>query len=132
MIHNLQHTSNENVEKMTKLAVDCLNYNQNLDTALFLLACLGVAQISPSPVPFILDNLYEKIINGIPVSIANASMVNEMVKLWIVIFDKIKVDEELQHFSRRIIDNPSTYALLEQIYLLEAQQKLIATFTTGL
>lgn len=54
-------------------------------------------------------------------NIGNASIVNEMVKLWIVIFDKIKVDEELQHFSRRIIDNPSTYALLEQIYLLEAQ-----------
>ena len=56
--------------------MDFLGNVNNYDMAFFLIACLAVSNINPSAIPFIIDNLYERVIGLVKVSVDNANVVN--------------------------------------------------------
>lgn len=111
------------------VSLQCLNNTSNFDTAFLLIACLAVSQIQESPIPYIITNLYDKILTCIPVNIENAALLNEMIKMWIVILDKIKNDETIKHVTADMARNNNLYTFLTQIYEFQSGQNSLITFT---
>ena len=62
IIHNLEKASQENRETMMGVARQLLEHPHFYDSAFLLIACLVVAEIEPSPVPFIISNFYHSIL----------------------------------------------------------------------
>ena len=119
IIHNLEKTSQSNREKMMAVISQFLEHPSFYDTAFLIIACFAVAEISPSPVPFLISSFYQKILFSLPVSLNNANFLNEMIKMWIVVVDKAKQDDEMKPHIASMTKSP-TCALIGQIYDLEA------------
>jgi hypothetical protein len=41
-----------------------------------VIACLAVADLAESPIPYIISHLYDKILTSVPVQIENAALLN--------------------------------------------------------
>ena len=128
IIHNLEKTSQENREKMMGVIRQLLEHPSFYDTAFLIIACFAVADIDPSPVPFLISNFYQQILFNLPVSINNANFLNEMIKMWIVVIDKAKQKEELMPLIKRMTEAP-TCTMIGLIYDLESSENLLTCFS---
>jgi len=52
-----------------------------------------------------------------------------MIKMWIVILDKIKNDETIKHVTADMARNNNLYTFLTQIYEFQSGQNSLITFT---
>lgn len=71
-----------------------LQNKANFDTAYLLLACFAVADIPEEFLRNTIHKTYESILSSVEVCIQNANLLNEMVKMWIVIIDKLRQSED--------------------------------------
>jgi hypothetical protein len=115
-----------------KVTMECLKDYNSYDTAFLIIACMAVAECAFSLIPNLVNTLYETVLCSVPVTVENACLLNEMLKMWIVVFDKIKMDKEEGDTAVRMASSPNLYALLGNIYNLEAREGTLVCFTSGL
>lgn len=76
----------------------CLNNSVFLDTSFLVIACIAVADIPTSLIEKVITQTYDIILSQIQVNTENANLVNEMLKMWIVIIDKLKQEKSMRNF----------------------------------
>lgn len=78
---------------------------------------MAVADIPLDLLHSIIQIGYEQIVSGLAVSIANANLLNEMIKMWIVVIDKLRGEEAVDRaIITRMIGSSCTFSLIRGIY----------------
>jgi hypothetical protein len=116
-----------------QLIEEFLKSKHNFDSAYLVLACFAAAD----EVPFIIlrgliQNCFEPILCSLEVSLENANLLNEMIKMWIVIFDSLRRDSEnneslyFMSNSRKLLD------LIDLLYEFETIDGVIVCLNPNL
>lgn len=94
-----------------------LNNINNYDTAFLILACLAASDISPSILYDVIKDSYNRILSSLEVNVANANLLNEMIKMWIVVLDTMKI-EDVPNWTiiTQMIGSPYMLALISAVY----------------
>lgn len=110
-----------------------LNNINNYDTAFLILACLAASDISPSILYDVIKDSYNRILSSLEVNVANANLLNEMIKMWIVVLDTMKI-EDVPNWTiiTQMIGSPYMLALISAVYELESEPNMIVCMKEGL
>lgn len=75
--------------------MELLQSKPNFDSAYLILACFAVADEVPYQIiRGMMQVSFDPILTSLEVSLDNSYLLNEMLKMWIVIFDSLRREEE--------------------------------------
>jgi hypothetical protein len=71
-----------------------MQHKPNFDSGYLLLACLAVADIPQDTLRATIYKTFDIILASLEVCVDNANLLNEMLKMWTVIVDKLKQGDD--------------------------------------
>lgn len=80
----------EEIEEWREFVMKHIKDQKLFDTGLLLIACTAVAEIQHNYLCIIVEETFDVTLKSIEeVSVENAAVLNQLVKNWIVVFDKL-------------------------------------------
>lgn len=102
-----------------------MQQKQHFDAGYLLLACLAVADIPQEVLRSTIYKTFEGMLSSLEVCLENANLLNEMVKMWVVIVDKLKQGDDNAEILHFIGNSPKMLTLIELIYEMHADNVFI-------
>lgn len=81
----------EEIDEWRDFILRLINDPLLFDSGLLLISCTAISDLQVDYLCIIVEQTFEKTIQSMPLSLETAMIINELVKNWIVVFDKLKL-----------------------------------------
>jgi hypothetical protein len=80
---------------------------------------MAASDIAPSLLYDVIKDTYDQILSSLEVNVANANILNEMVKMWIVVIDTMRIEDVPNRaVLTKMIGSPFVFNLISGVYEL--------------
>ena len=112
---------------------DLMKQRSTFEAAYLVMGCFTVCdEIDDEFMRILVGRHFESMLSSLEVCPQNVNLLNEMVKMWEVVFDRFREGERNREKALFMANSRKMLDLLDMVYEMEAPQGLVVCLTQGL